>query len=110
MDKDEWESSGTEVHAGLMCCDQHTNLSSQQITSSIPQGLMLFALLFSTLINDLGNGTDCTINRFSDSKPNWGGMEHRVVVLDSNRLKKLTGGKLTRFNPRHMQSAASGME
>lgn len=107
MDKDEWKNSGTEVHAGSMCRDQHTNFSSQQITSRIPQGLILVALLFSTLINDLDNGTDCTINRFSDSKPNWGVMEHRVVVLDNNRLKKLTDEKLTGFNPRHTQSAAS---
>lgn len=65
-------------------------------------------------MDDLENGTDCKTNEFSDRKSNWGGMvdplEHRAAVLDSNRLKKWTDGKPTKFNPRHVQSAVSEME
>lgn len=59
-------------------------------------------LLFSTITNDIGNGTDCTINRFSDRKTNWGRivdtLEGGASVLDRSRLKKRTDGKLTQFN------------
>lgn len=93
---------------------QHTNIKSHQITIGIPQGLLLVPLLFSIVTNDLSNGTDCTINRFLDRKPNWRGLvdtlEHRAGVLDNNRLKKWTDGKFTKFNPWHVPSAASGME
>lgn len=79
--------------------------SSQLITRGVPQGVIPAPGMFSIL----DDGTECTTNEFSDRKSNWGGiadpLELRVAVLDSNRLKKWTDGKPTKFNPRHVQSA-----
>lgn len=61
-------------------------------------------------MDDLDNGTDYTTNEFSDRKSNRGGMvdplEHRAAVLDSNRLKKWTDGKPTKFKVLHVQIQA----
>lgn len=98
--KSEQKNRGTKVPVGPTPCDQHTTLSSQQITRGIPQGVILVTGLFNILIDDLDNGIDCTTNGCLDRKSNWGGilnaLEHRAAVLYSNRLKKLTDEKLTK--------------
>ncbi|PKU42310.1 reverse hypothetical protein [Limosa lapponica baueri] len=67
-----------------------------------PQESILGVVLFNISINDLDDGTECTINKFTDDVK-LGGVtdkpESRVVIQRSlDRLEKWANGNLIKFN------------
>lgn len=64
------------------------------MTSGVPQGPLLGAVLFSTFINDIDKGMECTFIKFADDTPEGQNAIHRNL----DKFKKWTHGNLMQFN------------
>jgi len=72
------------------------------VTSSVSQGSVLGPVLFNTFINDLDDGAERTLSKFTDDNK-LGEVadmpEGRAAIQrDLNRLEKQADGNLTQFN------------
>jgi len=72
------------------------------VTSGVPQGSILSAIVLNNFINDLHDGTDCTLNNFADDTK-LGEVadtpEGRASIQnDLDRLEKWADRDLTKFN------------
>jgi len=76
--------------------------SSRSVSSGVPQESTLGLILFSILLSDLNNETECTINKFAeDTKPRRVADTpegHADIQRDLNRLEKWPDGNLMKVN------------
>lgn len=65
---------------------------------------MLDPVLFSIFLDDLDNGVECTLSKFTDDTKVGGGADtpgdHAAIQSDLNRLEKWTDRNLTQFSKR----------
>ncbi|CAM5146926.1 unnamed protein product [Eretmochelys imbricata] len=102
---DEWTIRWIEnwLNCRAQCAVINGSMSSWQLVSSgIPQVSILGPVLLNIFINDLGDGIDCTLSKFTDDIKLWGeedmlkGMDR--VQSDLDKLEDWAKRNLMRFN------------